>query len=116
VDVAGHGDGAPLVGGVGDAVERLGGVLPGREHADVVDDDEVAAADPGDGPGDGPVGVGFADRGGEGLQGEPGDAQVFLDRGVGQGLDQVRLPGPSRYPRDLDPLSLTSTTSTVIAF
>jgi hypothetical protein len=29
VDVAGHRDGAALVGGVGDAVERLGGVLPG---------------------------------------------------------------------------------------
>src|SRR6202040_790746 len=48
VDVAGHGDGAAFVGGVGDAVERLGGVLPGREHADVIDHDEVAAADPGD--------------------------------------------------------------------
>jgi hypothetical protein len=52
VDVAGHGDGSAFVGGVGDAVERLGGVLPGRQHAYVIDDDQVAAADPGDGPGD----------------------------------------------------------------
>jgi hypothetical protein len=37
VDVAGHGDGAAFAGGVGDAVERLGGVLPGGEHAEVVD-------------------------------------------------------------------------------
>ena len=54
------------------------------------------AADPGDGAGDRPVGLGLADRGGEGLQGVPGDAQVLLDRGVGEGLDQVRLPGPGR--------------------
>jgi Phage integrase, N-terminal SAM-like domain len=89
----------PFVGGVGDAVERLGGVLPGREHADVIDDDEVAAADPGLGPGDGPVGLGPGDRGGQRFEGEPGDAQVLLDGGVGQGLDQVRLAGAGRYPR-----------------
>ena len=96
VDVAGHRDSAPFVGGVGDAVERLGGVLPGGQHADVVDDDEAGAADPGDGPGDGPVGPGPADRGDERLQGEPGDPQVFLDRGVGQGLDQVGLARAGR--------------------
>ena len=32
-------------------VERLGGVLPGGQHADVVDDDEVAPGDPGRWPG-----------------------------------------------------------------
>ena len=89
VDVAGHGGGAAFVGGVGDAVERFGGVLPGGQHPDVVDDDQVAAADPGDGAGDRSVCFGAADRGGEGLQGVPGHAQVFLDRGVGQGLDEV---------------------------
>jgi hypothetical protein len=69
VDVASHRDGAAFVGGVGDAVERLGCILPGRQHADVVDDDEVAAADPGDGTGDRPVGFRLADDGGEGLEG-----------------------------------------------
>ena len=87
------------MGGVGDAVERLGGVLSGGEHADVIDDDEVAAADPGHGAGHRPVGLGAADRSGESLQGEPGHPQVLLDRGVGQGLDQVRLARPARYPR-----------------
>ena len=89
VDVAGHRDGTALVGGVGDPVERLGGVLPGGQHADVVHNDEVAAADPGDGAGDRAVGLGFSDRGGEGLEGVPGHAQVFFDRGVGEGFDQV---------------------------
>jgi hypothetical protein len=50
VDVAGHSDGPEFVGGVDDAVERLGGVFPDGQQADVVDDDEVRAADPGDGP------------------------------------------------------------------
>jgi O-antigen/teichoic acid export membrane protein len=52
VDVAGHSDGAALACGVSDAVEHLSGVLPGGQHADVVDHDGVAAADPGDGAGD----------------------------------------------------------------
>jgi hypothetical protein len=37
VDVAGHRDGPSFVGGVGDPVERLGGVLPGGQHPYVVD-------------------------------------------------------------------------------
>src|SRR5258705_11340231 len=37
VDVAGDRDRAPFVGGVDDAVERLGGVLSGRQHAYVVE-------------------------------------------------------------------------------
>jgi hypothetical protein len=32
VDVAGHGQAAAFVGGVGDAVERFGGVLPCDSH------------------------------------------------------------------------------------
>jgi hypothetical protein len=59
-------------------------------------DDEVAAADPGDGPGDRSVGPGPADGGGEGLEGEPGDAEVLFDGGVGQGHGEVRFPGPGR--------------------
>ena len=43
------------------------------------------------GHGDGSVGLGPADGSGEGLEGEPGDPQVLLDGGVGQGLDQLRL-------------------------
>jgi hypothetical protein len=37
VNAAGHCQAAALVGGVGDAVERLGCVLPGGQHAEVVD-------------------------------------------------------------------------------
>ena len=42
--VRGDGHGAPLVGRVHDAVERFGGSLPGGQHADVVDHDELGAA------------------------------------------------------------------------
>jgi hypothetical protein len=47
VTVAGDRDGAAFVGGVDDAVVRLGGVLAGGEHADVVDHDQVESADSG---------------------------------------------------------------------
>ena len=43
-----------------------------------------------------PSALALRDRGGEGLEGVPGHAQVLLDRGVGQGLDQVRLACPGR--------------------
>jgi site-specific DNA recombinase len=89
VNVAGHCQAAAFVGGVGDAVERLGGVLPGGQHADVVDHDQVAAADPGDGPGNRSVGPGPADGGGQRFEGEPGDPQVFVDGGVREGLDEM---------------------------
>ncbi|MDX3568412.1 hypothetical protein PV648_03585 [Streptomyces sp. ID05-47C] len=65
VDVAGHSDGPAFVGGVDDAVERLGGVFPHGQQADVVDDDEVRAADPGDGPYGEPVGLRRPGRGAE---------------------------------------------------
>jgi hypothetical protein len=74
VDVAGDGDRACLVGGVHDAVERFGGVLTGGQHPDVIDRDEVAAADPGDGAGGRSVGFGPADGGGQCFEGEPGHA------------------------------------------
>src|SRR5215468_321267 len=45
LDVAGHRGGASFAGGAGDAIERFGGVLPGGQHADVVDHDEAAVAD-----------------------------------------------------------------------
>ena len=48
VEVGGDGDGAAFVGGVDDAVEGFGGVLAGGELADVVDHDELGAADAGD--------------------------------------------------------------------
>jgi site-specific DNA recombinase len=80
VDVAGHGDGASFVGGVDHAVEGLGGVLACGQHSDVVDDDEVAAADLGDRAGYGGVDFGFADGGGQRFEGEPADSEVFLDR------------------------------------
>jgi hypothetical protein len=59
VDVAGPGQAAPFVGGVGDPAERFGGVGAGGEHADVIDDDQVPAADPGDAG----VGSGLGDEG-----------------------------------------------------
>jgi site-specific DNA recombinase len=65
VNVAGHCQAAAFVGGVGDPVERLGGVLPGGQHADVVDHDQVAAADPGHSTCDRSVGLGPADGGGQ---------------------------------------------------
>jgi hypothetical protein len=92
-DVRGDGDGPAFVGGVDDPVERFGGVLAGGQAADVVDDDEVAAADAGDDFGDRGVDSGSADGGGQGLQGEPGDPQVGVDRGVCEGLDEVALAG-----------------------
>src|SRR5207247_4834176 len=101
VDVAGDRDRAALVGGIDDAVEGLGGVLAGWQHADVIDGDQVAAADPGDGAGDGGVGLGSADRGGEGFQGEPGDPQVLVDRGMGEGLGEV---APACSGREVDRL------------
>src|SRR5215475_12086093 len=99
MDVAGDRDRASFVCGVDDAVERLGGVLAGGQHADVVNDDQVGAADPGDRAGDRGVGFGPADGGGEGFQGEPGDPEVGLDGGVGEGFDEVALAG-ARWPGD----------------
>jgi hypothetical protein len=37
VNVAGHSDGPAFVGGVDDPVERLGGVFPDGQQADVID-------------------------------------------------------------------------------
>jgi hypothetical protein len=36
-------------GGVDHAVERFGAVVPGGQHADVIDHDRLGATDPGDG-------------------------------------------------------------------
>lgn len=89
-----------MVGGVDDAVERLGGVRADGQQADVVDDDKVRAADPGDGAGGGPVDLGLADRSAEGLQGEPGHSQIDFDRGLGQALGEVAIAGAHRPEQD----------------
>ena len=94
VQVGCNGDGSAFVGGVDDAVERFAGGLSGGEHADVIDDDELGTGDPGDGAGHGSVHGRFPDRGGEGLQGEPGDSHAGVDDLVGEGFDEVGLPGP----------------------
>ncbi len=86
-------DGPAFVGGVDDAVERLGGGLSGGEHPDVIDDDQFGAGDPGDGPGNGAVHAGAADVSGQGLQGEPGDPHPSVDDFVGEGFDEVCLAG-----------------------
>ena len=91
--LTGDRDGAAFVGGVDDAVERLAGGLPGGQHADVIDHDELGSGDPGDGLGDRPVHGGAADRGGQGLQGEPGDPHPVIDDLVREGFDEVGLPG-----------------------
>ena len=52
VQVRGDGDGAAFVGGVDDAVERFAGSLPSREHANVINHDELGSGDPGVGLGD----------------------------------------------------------------
>ena len=52
-----QGDGAFLVGGVDDAVERFGGVGADREQADVVDADQVGAHELADRPAGGVVGA-----------------------------------------------------------
>jgi hypothetical protein len=52
--------------------DRFGGVLTGGQAADVIDHDQVAAADPGHDLGDRGVDAGSADGGGQGLQGELG--------------------------------------------
>ena len=46
--IAGDCDAALFVGGVNQAVERLGGVLARGQNADVVDDDQVGTTDAGD--------------------------------------------------------------------
>ncbi|MDX6390406.1 MAG: hypothetical protein QOJ73_1469 [Streptosporangiaceae bacterium] len=83
-------DAAVLVDGVGDPVVGLGGVLPGWQHADVVDHYEIAAA----GPGHGPAGLGPGDRGGGGLEGEPGDAQALSIAAWARASTRCDLPVP----------------------
>jgi hypothetical protein len=61
VQVGGDGHGAAFVGGVDDPVEGFGRVLAGGELADVVDDDELGAADAGDDFVDGGVDLGPSD-------------------------------------------------------
>jgi hypothetical protein len=70
VDVAGDRDGASLVCGVDQSVERFGGVLACGQHADVVDDGEVHTAYPGDRAGHGAVDLGPGDGLGQRFQGE----------------------------------------------
>jgi hypothetical protein len=43
VQVRGDGHRTSLVGGVDDSVERFSQVIAGRQHVDVVDDDQLAA-------------------------------------------------------------------------
>ena len=57
------------VGGIDHPVEGLGGLDPGRQHADVVDDDEVGPADTGDDPPDGAVDLGTSDGRGQRIPG-----------------------------------------------
>jgi len=82
LEVGGDGHRAPLVGGVDDAVEGLGGVLAGGELADVVDGDELGPTDPGDDLGHRSVDLGPPHGDGERLQGEPRHPHAGVDDGV----------------------------------
>ena len=86
-------DGASLVGGVDDAVERLGGLGGDRQQADVVDHDDVGAHDPPDGLGGGVVGAVAAHERAEVLETEPGDLVTGIDGGVAERFKEVRLAG-----------------------
>lgn len=92
-EVAGDRDRASFVGGVDQAVEAFGGVRGDGEETDVVDDDQVGADDLREGPGDGVVGAVAADWCPEVFDGEPGDGQAGLDRGLSEGLGEVALAG-----------------------
>ncbi len=65
VQVGCEDQGSAFVGGVDEPVEGFGGGLPGGEHADVVDGDQVAAGDLGDCFGGGAVDGGAAEDGGQ---------------------------------------------------
>ena len=93
VQVAGDRQRAPLVGGVDDAEERFGGLEGNREHADVIDHDQIGADQPADGFGDGVVGAVAANERGQGFQGVPGDGLALIDREMPERFDQVRLAG-----------------------
>lgn len=60
MQVRGDDQGPAFAGGVAEPVAGLGGGLPGAEHADVIDRDEVAPGDLGDGLGCDAVGGGAA--------------------------------------------------------
>src|SRR5207248_10216491 len=96
VQVRGHGDRATYIGGVDDAVEGFGGVLTGGELSDVVDYDELAAADASHDFVDRRVDFGPADDRRERLEGEPADAHAGVDDGVGEGFDEVAFAGAGR--------------------
>jgi hypothetical protein len=96
VQVRGDGDGAAFVGGVDDPVEGFGGVLAGGKLADVIDHDQLAAADASDDAVDRRVDFGPADGEGERLEGEPADPHAGVDDGVGQGFDEVTFAGARR--------------------
>ena len=91
VKIARQGDGAFLVGGVDNAVERLGGLGCDRQQADVVDHDDVGAHDASDGFGGGVVGAVATHERSEVLETEPGDLVAGIDGGVAERFKEVRL-------------------------
>jgi hypothetical protein len=92
--VGGDDQAGSLVAGGDELEEQVGGFGLEGDVADFVDDQQRVAAQA-DQLGLQPPGVAGAD---------------------GQRAGQVGFAGAGRYPRDPDPLSLTSTTTTVIAF
>ena len=96
MQVAGDRQRAAFVGGVDDAEERFGGFEGNRQHADVIDHDQIGADQPGDGFGDGVVGAVAANERRERFQGVPGDGLAVVDREMPERFDQVRLAGAGR--------------------
>jgi hypothetical protein len=114
--VGGDDQAGSLVAGGDELEEQVGGFGLEGDVADFVDDQQRVAAQAdqlGLQP-PGVVGVGEAgDPFGGGGEKDPVPGLAGAD---GQRAGQVGFAGAGRYPRDPDPLSLTSTTTTVIAF
>lgn len=62
MDVGGDREAAALIGRIRDPVESLGLGLTGRQHPDVINDDEIGAADPLNHLGCGRIDLGSIDR------------------------------------------------------
>nr|WP_285584618.1 hypothetical protein [Actinoallomurus iriomotensis] len=95
VGVGGYRQCAAFVGGIDDAVERLGLDRFAGKHADVVDHDQVRSADAGDGAGHALVDLGLGQQGAEGFQAVPADPHAGVDGVAAQRFDQMALAGPA---------------------
>jgi len=103
VQVRGERDGAFLVGGVDDAVERFGGLGGHGQQADVVDDDHIGAEDLADGAAGRVVDSVPSDEDAKLFKTEPRDVGALVDGGVAECFEEVALAG-ARWTTDDDVL------------